>query len=109
MHQALLDLARGWLATAAARPAGDALASVEIRRAASNAYYALFHAIASEAADLLAGPDSAYWARVYRSPDHTRCKTECLNIGRAQSGHPSPIRACANSLVSLQAERHRAD
>ena len=109
MHAALLAVARDWVNSASARPAGDAFGLVELRRATSNAYYALFHAIAAEAADLLAGPGSPHWARVYRSPDHKRCKSECLKAARPKSGHSVPIAACANSFASLQDERHKAD
>ena len=109
VHTALLAVARDWVNSASARPADDAIGLVELRRATSNAYYALFHAIAAEAADLLAGPGSPHWARVYRSPDHKRCKDECLKAARPNSGHSEPIKACANSFASLQAERHKAD
>ncbi len=65
------------LAKASARKPRQA----DLKRAISTAYYALFHAIARDAADLLVGtgkdrPDKA-WKQVYRALDHGPAKTAC--------------------------------
>lgn len=83
----------------------------ELRRAVSTAYYALFHVLAREAADLLVGvgaerPDKA-WAQVYRSLQHGDAKNACTQVENLKfSGH---IVDLAKAFIALQELRHRAD
>jgi hypothetical protein len=84
----------------------------DLHKAVSAAYYALFHAIAKNAADCLVGtvratrPDRA-WVQTYRALDHGPAKAAC----EAAHNMPFPpeIKDCANVFVELQKERHDAD
>ena len=79
-----------------------------LRRATSNAYYALFYALSNQAADLLAGEGRPHRIRVYRALDHARAKKECNKLG-SQTALSVGIRDCAGSLVTLQEAHHKAD
>ena len=83
----------------------------DLKRAVRTAYYALFHALARQCADLLVGvgPDrsNGAWAQVYRSLEHGVAKNSCKTA--ASTGFPIGIVNFANTFVSLQEERHRAD
>ena len=83
----------------------------DLKRAISTAYYALFHAMARESADLLVGvgqnrADKA-WAQVYRALEHGFAKKACGQV-RAL-GFPPTICSCADAYVTLQEARHDAD
>ena len=83
----------------------------DLRRSISTAYYALFHALAADGANLLVGsgvnaPDQA-WAHTYRALDHGFAKSACTQV-RAL-GHPEAICRTAADFVSLQRRRHEAD
>jgi hypothetical protein len=83
----------------------------DLKRAISTAYYAVFHAMARDAADLLVGvgtnrPDKA-WAHLYRSLEHGTAKNACA---AAQNlNFPLTIKTCAAAFVELQGMRHSAD
>jgi hypothetical protein len=84
--------------------------SVYLRRAVSDAYYALFHALALLCADQLIGVtmrNSEAWRRVYRGQDHGKTKSE-LKRANVQSLDPAIARISA-AFVQLQEERHNAD
>jgi uncharacterized protein (UPF0332 family) len=83
----------------------------DLRRAVSTAYYALFHALAKNGADLIVGvgpdrPDKA-WAHAYRALEHGVAKTACEQVRNL--GFPTPIKSCADTFVELQRARHDAD
>lgn len=84
----------------------------DLRRAVSTAYFALFHAIAKNAADCLVGtsphnrPNRA-WAQVYRALDHGHAKTACE--AARNMAFPQAIKDCADEFVELQEARHDAD
>jgi hypothetical protein len=83
----------------------------DLKRAISTAYYALFHAMAKDAADVLVGvgaarPDNA-WTQAYRALQHGEAKNACLQVRRL--GFPAGIVACAEAFVLLQERRHSAD
>lgn len=83
----------------------------DLRRAVSSAYYALFHAMAEDAANLLVGkgataPDKA-WAHVYRALEHGAAKKACEQARNL--GFPEALVAVADDFVALQANRHAAD
>ena len=83
----------------------------DLRRAISTAYYALFHAMAKDAADMLVGvgldrPDKA-WAHTYRALQHGDAKTACQAVRNLN--FPNNIRSCADAFVALQQRRHDAD
>lgn len=82
-----------------------------IRRAVSNAYYAMFHALATNNADVLIGSPrndltTAAWIRVYRGLDHNRARRELEN-------HRDDLSIEAENFASvftvLQKRRHSAD
>lgn len=86
---------------------------VHLRRAVSTAYYALFHMLARNGADLLIGGQGALrskhaWRQVYRALDHGAARNACQNE-RIVSRFPKPIRAFANLFIVMQVRRHDAD
>lgn len=83
----------------------------DLKRAISTAYYALFHALAKDAADMLVGvgsnrPDKA-WTHIYRSLEHGAAKSACEAVRNL--GFPQSIVTCADAFVTLQQKRHDAD
>jgi uncharacterized protein (UPF0332 family) len=67
------------------RSKGGAYKQVDLRRAISASYYALFHAILRESADLLIGKahrKSAAYLIAYRSLDHKKLKRVCDELRR---------------------------
>ena len=84
--------------------------SVFLRRSVSDAYYALFHALAALCADHLVGVtkrNSEAWRRVYRGLDHARVREEfrrkdVVNMDLA-------VGRVAAAFVQLQEARHAAD
>jgi uncharacterized protein (UPF0332 family) len=83
------------------------------RRAVSGAYYALFHCVARESADLLIGGYSANrsqeaWPQVYRALEHAACKERCKNKDMVKR-FPKGIEDFAGMFVTLQDQRHAAD
>lgn len=84
----------------------------DLKRAVSTAYYALFHALAKNGADLLVGvgakrPEKA-WTQVYRALNHGDAKKVCTNKDILRGISPS-LRGCAGAFVELQEARHKAD
>ena len=101
------QLASGTLGSGRGRPQQD-----ELRRAVSTAYYAMFHALAACAADLLIGPNrnnriESLWLQIYRSVDHSHAKNQCQNKVIGQ--FPSVIQDFAAKFIELQGNRHDAD
>ena len=84
---------------------------VDLKRALSGAYYAMFHALASECADAVvgAGRDRSEdaWTRVYRALDHGAVKNACNQV--KSKGMPSTVANFAKLFAALQGERHAAD
>ena len=87
---------------------------MELRRAISCTYYALFHTLCRCCADELVGQNptgplaSEKWEQAYRSPDHGAVKDRC-NKDKEIQKFPSEIQDFANLLVERQRERHEAD
>ena len=85
----------------------------DLRRAVSTTYYALFHTLAINSADLLVGNRSSTrtkqaWGQVYRALDHGRVKRQCTNKQNLNR-FPQEIRNFAAQFVRMQQERHLAD
>lgn len=85
---------------------------VSLRRATSSAYYAMFHCLARNGADLLVGGASATrskhaWRQTYRALEHGFAKSAC-NDG-VVSKFPQAIEDFANIFVLMQEKRHAAD
>jgi uncharacterized protein (UPF0332 family) len=83
----------------------------DLKRSVSTAYYALFHALAKDAADLLVGGGPARadraWVQVYRALEHGFAKNACKEARNL--GFPVQIIDCANEFIDLQEVRHAAD
>lgn len=113
----LLDQAERLIASTG----GGAARQVDLRRAISSAYYALFHAVMAEAADDFIGRTHRLTARymlVYRSVDHARLRQLCQSIANKpdrysrfapEGGFGSDMQFFASILVKLQNMRHLAD
>lgn len=104
MNSDLLKRARSSLNSGKGRPNGAFL-----RRAVSDSYYALFHALAAACADQLVGVNqrkSPPWCRLYRSLDHSKLKADFETILRHEIGLLPLI---ARIFITLQQERHGAD
>ena len=108
--------AADWIAVArllAQAPGGGTAQETRLRRAVSTAYYALFHCLSENCADLLAGRvkdkrHNAEWLRVYRSLNHGKARNRCRS--QASFAHvPQPVRDFAEQFVELQRLRHEAD
>lgn len=84
-----------------------------LRRAVSNLYYALFHEVCKQAADLHVGATPATrrserYALVYRMPEHGRMKS-LLRTMQAQTSASAHAQHVASVFVNLQEARHLAD
>ena len=81
----------------------------DLRRAVGTACYAVFHAVARDAADLLVGTGRASkrpeWSQVYRALDHGVAKAACTRI-RDGGG---PLAFVADAFVEPQLARRDAD
>ena len=100
-------LASGALGSGRGRPRQS-----ELRRAVSMAYYAMFHALARQSADMLVGAtrrnrSQQAWRQAYRSLEHGLAAAQCRRpiIRR----FPAEIRRFGEKFVDLQRMRHDAD
>lgn len=83
------------------------------RRAVSSCYYALFHCLARECANLLIGGEGSNrspeaWNQVYRSLEHGHAKQSCANKAMIRK-FPKGIEDFSNAFVTMQQKRHEAD
>jgi hypothetical protein len=104
----LLDQALA-LATRGQRPR-----NVDLKRAISTVYYAIFHELAKRCSDTLIGPryrETAAWARVYRSLEHGKLRQEFKRLSAQTRNNQSDaiIGELAIVFVELQEYRHFAD
>lgn len=104
-------------------PAAGPPRQVDVRRAISAAYYAVFHYILTAAADEFVGKTkraTKRYALVYRSIDHRALKDLCGEVKKqtliAKYQRYAPprglgpnIQAFASALLELQEKRHAAD
>jgi hypothetical protein len=102
---------------------GSVARQVDLRRAISSAYYALFHTVATGASDDLVGRTHRHTARyqlVYRSVEHRSLLRLCTDVSKTklpekyanhqpQGGFGSDLLAFADTVVELQEKRNRAD
>ncbi len=114
----LVDLAQ---TEASTRAGGGAPRQIALRRAASTAYYAVFHSLARHIAETFVA--AAIWkSRVlfYRAIDHGKAKARCKKLGQSPlpqderdffgiSAFSIELRTFANNFVALQDLRHRCD
>ena len=105
----LLAAARELAGAASGQPPPS---QASLRRAVSTTYYALFHCMAENCADMLVGdPDSGRsqlaWDQAYRALEHGRAKQRC---GRnLTSRFPVEIRNFAELFAEMQEKRETAD
>jgi hypothetical protein len=104
-------------------PAAGPPRQVDLRRAVSAAYYAVFHATLSAAADLYVGATkraTSQYALVYRSVDHKELRDIASKLipptlsakllpYSPPSGFDADIKAFAQAVIDLQEQRHDAD
>lgn len=102
---------------------GGTARQVDLRRAISSAYYALFHAVVTEATDDFVGRTHRQTPRymlVYRSVGHKSLRRLCEDIVKEnlpsrysrfapEGGFGPDLQFFANTLVELQDRRHLAD
>ena len=106
-HDDLIATAKELVVSGRGRPRNS-----NLRRAVSTAYYALFHCLAADCADLLVGgrganrSDSA-WRQTYRALEHGTARSQCEK--REIDRFPSGIQDFANIFVRAQPRRHAAD
>jgi len=95
----------------------------DLRRAISNADYALFHEVLTAVADTFVGKTrnaSPQYALAYRSIDHRALRALCEEIKKPtmpakytnylpRGGFGPDLVAMANAVVELQEKRHSAD
>ncbi|RMD87003.1 MAG: hypothetical protein D6807_08685 [Alphaproteobacteria bacterium] len=86
---------------------------VNLRRAVSSAYYALFHCLARCCADTLVGGYGAdrsrhAWRQVYRALEHGFAKNACT-ARKFIKKFPQEIQDFAGTFVTMQEKRHAAD
>ena len=84
-----------------------------LRRAVSTTYYALFHCLAGNCADMMVGePGSGRsepaWNQAYRALEHRTAKDRCRNQEKIRR-FPSQIGRFANQFANMQEKRERAD
>ena len=110
-----ITLAEGLICTArtlCTLDAGEKQMQSNMRRAVSSAYYAVFHELARNCADVLVGakkstrPNRA-WVEVYRGLDHGKVKDACN--GAESVAFPPEIKEFAEAFKVLQGARHAAD
>lgn len=96
---------------------------VDVRRAISAAYYAVFHATLAAAADQFVGATkrtTSQYGLVYRSVDHRSLRELCMEAARQnlpprlarhapQAGFGPDIQEFAGLILELQRKRHSAD
>lgn len=106
-----------------ASPSAGPPRQVDLRRAISAAYYAVFHHLLTAAADEFVGVTkrrTARYALVYRSVDHRALRDLCNEARKPQptsryhpylptSGLGVDIQAFAVAFLELQERRHAAD
>ena len=84
----------------------------DLRRAVSTAYYALFHAMAKNVADTMAGAVKANrseqpWAQAYRGLQHGDARAACEAIRNQNVAQG--IKKSADAFVVLRSARYAAD
>ena len=84
-----------------------------LRRAISTAYYALFHCLAENCAEMMVGGSGARrsreaWRQVYRTLEHRVARRRCGDKSSIQNFAPEIINI-ATDFVEMQDLRHIAD
>jgi hypothetical protein len=107
----------------AAPPPAGRPRQADLRRSISSAYYGLFHATLTAAADEVVGMTrrtTAQYSLVYRSVGHRALRELCLEVKKPilpsrylryepRGGFGANIKAFAAAMAELQEKRHAAD
>lgn len=93
-------------------PGGPLPRQTNLRRAVSTTYYALFHCLANNCADMLAGADASNrdelaWEQTYRALQHGTAARRCDSQGIAR--FPGEIKFLAAKFVDMKTKRESAD
>ena len=107
LHDDLIATTKELVVSGRGRPRNS-----NLRRAVSTTYYALFHCLATDCADLLVGGrganrSDAAWRQTYRALEHGIARRQCER--REINRFPSGIRDFAGAFVEAQINRHTAD
>ena len=86
---------------------------MQLRKAVSHAYYAMFYALANSNADTLIGSAPAIrasteWTATHRALNHGTAKTQMSKKSEMSQFHPS-VQDFSETFVALQVQRHEAD
>jgi hypothetical protein len=111
VHADLLDSA---VKLACSDSGGTPPTQTDLRRALSTAYYAAFHFVMAQCADLLTcdpgGRDLARaWHQIYRSIKHVDVRNACNSAADSSYGFPAEIRAFAVLYPNMRKIREEAD
>ena len=84
-----------------------------MRTAVSSTYYALFHALCQNCANVIIGTRGAdrsrrAWRQAYRSPKHQLAKRR-FSDQKVMKAFPKEIEDFGNTFVNVQIKRHAAD
>lgn len=83
---------------------------VNLRRACSSVYYALFHTICRTCAGTLSTRAARRaWTQAYRAVEHLTAKNNCKHKRFRTMGFPNEVVDFGNLFVQMQEKRHRAD
>ena len=112
MWQSLLHAARSLGQYLQILRTPDDWQQAHFRRAISTAYYAMFHALPENNANMLYGretgqPKSPGWTAIYRALTHTRARSK-LAPGNVV-GFPDSITDFAVTFLELQLQRENTD
>ncbi len=105
----LVGEAETWLA---AREPGQPR-QTKLKRIVSDLYYALFHALCRQVADLHVGAtavirSSKRYALMYRALDHSRIKKVMQDVAKVGDASEEAVLVAA-TFIALQEARHKAD
>ncbi len=111
MHADLLDSA---VKLACSDTGGRPPTQADLRRALSTAYYAAFHFVMIQCADLLTCDPGGRnlgraWRQVYRSIKHADVRNACIVAADASYGFPAEIREFAVLYPNMRRLREEAD
>ena len=87
---------------------------VELRRAISTAYYAIFHMLAGCCANMLVGATRSArsqqaWRQTYRALQHGQVKKRCMQNQDIMRKFPQEIQDFGARFIAMQKQRERAD
>lgn len=105
----LLETARDLAGASGGPPPSQA----SLRRAVSTTYYALFHCMAENCADMLVGEagsgrSQSAWLQAYRALEHGLAKQRCDRKDFIRR-FPLQIQGFAENFATMQGKRHTAD